>query len=76
MELTYSRGVIITEWISTLRDSQVWVHRGGALPLSEKTMPEPKDRDRIRRGWGRSSGMASAVVGGKEEAGRDESPCV
>lgn len=48
----------------------MWVHRAGALPLSEKTMPEPKDRDRIRRGWGRSSGMASAVVGGKEEGGR------
>ena len=37
-------------------------------------MPEPKDRDRIRQGWGRSSGMASAMVGGKEEGGRDESP--
>lgn len=23
----------------------------GRLPLSEKTMPEPKDRDAVRRGW-------------------------
>ena len=75
MELTHSRGVIITEWISTFGGThKCGCTEQGRLPLSEKTIPEPKDRDHRRQGWGRSSGMASAVVGGKEEGGRDESP--